>query len=185
MDAPAAPARMSREEYRRWSEGQPGRYELVRGEVIKISAERAVHARIKAQLWFIFRREIRARGLAYEALPDGMTVEVGADTDYEPDVTINSGPRLARDDIAAPTPVVVVEVLSPGSRRIDTATKFADYFLVPSIRHYLIIRPDPDQVIHHQRGENGVILSRVVNEGTIRLDPPGIDGDVAEIFADA
>jgi hypothetical protein len=27
---------------------------------------------------------------------------------------------------------------------------------------------------HHERGENGIILTRIVREGPILLDPPGI-----------
>ena len=41
----------------------------------------------------------------------GMTVEV--DTDYEPDAVVNCGPPIPDDAIAAPNPVIVVEVLSP------------------------------------------------------------------------
>jgi len=36
--------------------------------------------------------------------------------------------------------VVVVEVLSPATQSVDFADKLADYFRVPSIQHYLIVR---------------------------------------------
>ncbi len=184
MDAPTQTLRMSRQEYRAWAEGRDGKYELVRGEVVRMPAERTVHALVKAQIWSIFRREIRSQGLSCQALPDGMTVEIGPDTDYEPDAIINCGPRMADDDIAAPNPVVVVEVLSPGTRRVDLSRKFADYFRVPSIQHYMIVSIAPDEVIHHRSGAAGVIESRVIQEGVIALDPPGIAVTVAEIFAE-
>ena len=38
------------------------------------------------------------------------------------------------------------------------------------------------EIIHHQRDGVG-IASRVVNLGSIRLDPPGVAIDVAEIYA--
>ena len=50
-----------------------------------------------------------------------MTVEV--DTDYEPDAVVNCGPPIPDDAVAATNPVIVVEVLSPGTRGIDTGAK--------------------------------------------------------------
>lgn len=182
MDAPVGSLRMSREEYRRWAEHQPKRHELVHGEVIQMAAGRVAHARIKAQIWSIFRREVKAQGLQCEALPDGMTVEVGPDTDYEPDAMINCGPRLDDEDIATPNPVVVVEVLSPSTRRVDAGAKLADYFKVASIQHYLIVRTRPQEIIHNRRLALDQIETRVISDGVLRLDPPGLDLSVAEVF---
>jgi len=36
---------------------------------------------------------------------------------------------------------------------------------------------------HHRRQADGTILTRIVNEGTLNLAPPGIELGVAEIFA--
>ena len=84
--------------------------------------------------------------------------------------------------MSATNPVIVVEVLSPRTQAVDTSDKLADYFRVPSIQHYLIVSARRREIIHHQRdGER--IVSRVANLGSIRLDPPGIAIDVAEIYA--
>ena len=55
-------------------------------------------------------------------------------------VRVNCGPRLSPDAITAADPVIVVEVLSPNTELIDTSDKLVDYFRVPSIMHYLIVR---------------------------------------------
>jgi Uma2 family endonuclease len=125
---------------------------------------------------------IRRAGLDCEALADGITIEVDAETDYEPDAVVNCGPKLGPDDIAATNPVVVVEVLSPSSQSVDTSDKLADYFRVPSIQHYLIVRARRPEIIHHWRS-GSEIISRVVNVGTIRLDPPGISIAVTDVYA--
>ena len=39
--------RLSREEFRRWAEGQKHRYERIAGEPVAMSPERFEHARIK------------------------------------------------------------------------------------------------------------------------------------------
>jgi len=175
------PQRLTRTEFQRWSEGQRQRYERVAGEPVAMSPERAEHIRIKNRIWAALDRAVREAGLDCEALGDGLTIEVDADTDYEPDAVINCGPRLPPDATAASNPVVVVEVLSPSTQSVDSSEKLADYFRVPSIQHYLVVRARRQEIIHHRRvGED--IVSRAVNVGAIRLDPPGIGLDVAEVY---
>ncbi len=49
-----------------------------------------------------------------------------------------------------------------------------DYFRLPSVRHYLILKTENRTVVHHELGDDGIILTRIVREGAISLDPPGI-----------
>ncbi len=179
-----APIMLSRTEYRRWAEAQPrGRFERMAGEVVAMAPERVAHARVKARVWRALERAIGEAGVPCEALPDGITVEVGEDTDYEPDAIVNCGEPVAGEEVAAPNPVIVVEVLSPSTRSVDTGTKLTDYFRVPSIRHYLIIRADRRSVIHHRRRDDGGIETRLIAEGRIALDPPGIEIAVEDFYA--
>lgn len=181
----SAPLFLSRKEYRIWAEAQPrGRTELVAGEVVAMSPERLEHIRAKAKVWRALDQAVRAAGLPCEAIADGITIEVGDDTDYEPDAVINCGERMAGDVVAASNPVVVVEVLSPSTRSVDTGAKLSDYFRVPSIYHYLIVRADRRGVIHHRRRDDGGIETNLLSEGQIRLDPPGISVPIEEFYAE-
>ena len=186
MNAPFSepPLRMSRAEYRVWAEAQPrGRFERVAGEVVAMAPERASHNLVKAHVWRALDAAVRAARLPCQAFTDGMTVEIGEDYDYEPDALVNCGDPLPADVVAAPNPVVVVEVLSPSTQSTDTGAKLADYFRVPSVRHYLILRADRPQVIHRRRsGDGGRIETRVVADGSLRLDPPGIEVAVAAFY---
>jgi Uma2 family endonuclease len=150
---------LSREEFRLWAEGQKQRYERISGEPVAMSPERFEHARIKSRVWAALDRAVRDARLPCEALPDGITIEVDADTDYEPDAVINCGPLAPGDAIAAANPVIVVEVLSPSTQSIDLADKLADYFKVATIQPYLIVR-----------------ARRII------LDPPGITIDLADLY---
>lgn len=180
---PFTSLRLSRQEYRAWAEAQPrGRFERVDGEVVAMAPERWAHARLKARIWRALDREITQAGLPCEAAPDGMTVEVDDHTDYEPDALVNRGPPLSDDAIAAPNPVVIVEVLSPTTASVDTGAKLADYFRLASVQHYLLVRPSRREIVHHRRTDDG-ILTRIVPEGTILLDPPGIRLSLDEIYA--
>ena len=61
--------------------------------------------------------------------------------------------------------------------------KLEGYFSLASLAHYLILDPDRRVVIHHARGREGVIETRILREGRLRLDPPGLEVAVAELFA--
>ena len=78
--------------------------------------------------------------------------------------------------------MIVVEVLSPTTSARDVGAKLADYFRLPSVRHYLIARTDRPTIIHHRRGDGEVIETRIVTAGTLQLDPPGITLDLDRIY---
>jgi hypothetical protein len=68
------------------------------------------------------------------------------------------------------------------TRHIDLSAKLADYFRLPSIAHYLIVDPEKPRIIHHARAIDDAILTRIVNDGTIRLDPPGLELAMPDIY---
>jgi Uma2 family endonuclease len=176
--------RMTVEQFLTWREEGPAgaRYELVAGEVVAMAPERAAHARLKAEVWSGLHESIRSAALACEALPDGMTVRIDEHTAYEPDAVVYCGPRLADDALLVPEPVIVVEVLSPTIKALDAGAKLADYFRLPSLRHYLLLRTERPTVIHHRRGDDGAIATRIITAGTLALDPPGLTLDLAQIY---
>jgi Uma2 family endonuclease len=173
---------LTREEFRRWAEGQPQRHERIAGQPVAMSPERAMHARLKSRVLRALDCAIRDAGLDCEAFPDGMTIEIDDDTDYEPDAVVNCGPPVHPDAIVADNPIIMVEVLSPSTQSIDSSDKLADYFRLPSIQHYLIVRTRRREIIHHWRS-GPHIESRAINIGPARMDPPGISIDIAEVYA--
>ncbi len=181
LPLPDTDRRYTREEYRRWCDAQPrGRYERVDGRIVAMAPERGAHLRMKAAVYEALKRGIAAAGVDCQALPDGATVETG-ESDYEPDALVNCGEPMADEAVAAPNPVIVVEVLSPGTASTDTGGKLAGYFLVPSVMHYLIIHPVRQMVTHHRR--NGARLdSVIVVNGPIAVDPPGIVITADELY---
>jgi Uma2 family endonuclease len=165
--------RMSRDEYRLWAEGRPGRFERIDGRVVAMAPERVGHARIKGEAFAALRSAIAAAGLACEVLIDGPTIEVG-ESDYELDVIVRCGTEVVSDDsLAIPDAMILVEVLSPTTRRTDVSQKLVDYFKVPSVQHYLILFADRVQAIHHRRAGDR-IETRVLTVGDVSFDPPAI-----------
>ncbi|MBB4287391.1 Uma2 family endonuclease [Roseospira goensis] len=184
MAEPATPdgTPMDRAAFHAWCRSHGGRYERLAGRLVAMAPERRAHVRAKQALWLALRTALAAQGSPCEALVDGLTVEAGADTDFVPDVLIDCGPA-APGDIAAARPVVVAEVLSPGSRGVDTGYKLAGYAGVDSIAHYLIVDPDRPRLIHHARAEGGTWRTALVTGGRLWLDPPGVSLDVDALYA--
>ena len=177
--------RMTVEAFIAWCDAQPDerRYELVHGEIVAMSPKRTGHAKKKLAAVNALIRGIELAELACWALPDGITVPIDEHTAYEPDALAYCGKEVPDDTVTVSHPIIVVEVLSPSTRQVDLSLKLADYFRLDSVQHYLIVNADRASVIHHARADNGSINTRITSSGSIMLDPPGIEIDVAAIYA--
>jgi Uma2 family endonuclease len=183
MEQPRPPE-FTADEFIAWALEQPeGRFELDNGIVVAMAPERVSHAIAKLNAAVALRQAIGTGGLSCQALPDGVSVRVNDRTVYEPDALVRCGPPPPGDAVEVSDPVIVVEVVSPSSRGIDRGVKLAGYFALPSVRHYLIVDTDTRVVIHHHRGEEGRIEVRILHDGPLTLDPPGLVIDARDIFA--
>ena len=173
--------RMSVDEFLVWVEEQPGRHELFRGSVYAMTPERAGHAELKFAVQTALANGIRGRRLPCHMLPDGMYVST-IQRRMSPMRWSIADHALRLRHLKCPTPVIVAEVLPPSTRHVDAQIKLAGYFRLSSVAHYLVIDPDKPLVIHHARKDDDSILTRIVSEGTIILDPPGIELSIADIY---
>ncbi len=164
-----------------WALEQPGRYELENGHVVAMAPERMGHVRAKTASFNALVAAVAAAKLPCQALPDGAAVRIDAATLYEPDALVFCGSAPARDALAIVTPVIVVDVLSPSTGRRDHHEKLVGYFTVPSVQHYLIVDADRRVLVHHaRRGDE--IATRILYGGALRLDPPGLDLNIEDLF---
>jgi Uma2 family endonuclease len=172
-----SPKRMTAEEFLAWAMEQPEgqRYELVAGEVIAMAPERAAHGRTKLRFARRFADAIEAARLHCEVFGDGMAVYIDSNTIYEPDALVRCGPPLDDDAVVVTDPIIVVEVVSPSSHKRDSGSKLEAYFRLSSVRHYLIVKIENQVIIHHRRDEAGAITTRIIRDGAIQLDPPGLN----------
>jgi Uma2 family endonuclease len=145
-------------------------------------AQRWAHSKIKQAVYAALRDAISAAGVPYYAAPDGPTVRITKHKAFVPDALVAPLPEPELEDLEINDPVVVVEVLSPSTVRIDTTTKLRGYFKVASVQHYLIVDPGSGTVTHYRRGRDGAIKRRVVRKGVLTLKPPGIAVPVGELL---
>lgn len=176
--------RMTVPQFLAWAEklGADQRYELISGVPVAMAPERTTHGRTKHAVAKALEAGIERAHLNCEMLPDGATVIIDEHTAYEPDALVYCGERLPGDALAVPNPVIIVEITSPTTSKVDTGAKLAGYFRVASVRHYLIIDPSARILVHHRRGEDGVITTSIIGDGSLELVPPGIRIGISELF---
>jgi Uma2 family endonuclease len=178
----ALPRSLNVDQFLAWAVRQEeGKYELIDGVVIMQQSQQWGHAKVKARIFKALERSVHEGNLSYFAGPDGMTVRINDGTAFEPDALVAPLPEPADDSLEVPNPVIVVEVLSPSTARVDATTKLRGYFEVPSVDHYMIVDPEDRSVTHHKRGTTA-IETRVVTEGTVTLEPPGLEIRLVGIF---
>jgi Uma2 family endonuclease len=174
---------MSVDEFLTWAERQPDRWELVDGVPTAMSPERVIHGDTKYRLARALDAAIAKAKIPCRFVLDSAAVRIDPRTLYQPDALVYCGEPVAGDALEIPNPVLVCEVLSPGNAMTDLRDKLRGYFRLASVAHYLIVDPDKRIVIHHARGTGDVVATRIVSEGVLRLEPPGLEIAVREFFA--
>jgi Uma2 family endonuclease len=179
------PAPMTVAEFLHWSESWADgeRHELVEGVPVAMAPERSRHALVKSDVDGELKRAVAAAGAPCTVWPDRMTVAVDETTAFGPDSVVESGRATPLDSVTVEAPAIVVEVLSSTTRGADTGKKLTGYFSLPSLAHYLVVDPARKVVTRHSRRPDGGIDTAILREGTMRLDPPGIDVALAAFFA--
>ena len=186
MAVSAKQATMSASDFIVWAQRQGDRrFELENGEPVEMAAEKARHALAKHATARAREDGVARAGRQCRVFPDGMTVIVDNRTVRLPDAAVQCVP-FDLDSVVLAEPAILVEVVSPSSAYRDENHKLAEYFMVPSVRHYLLVDPVGRRAVHVSRTDQPNRLdTRIVSEGTIALSPPGIEIAVSDLFGDA
>jgi Uma2 family endonuclease len=165
---------MSVDEFMAWADRQPETWELFDGVPMAMSPERVIHGETKYRVARALEEAIARSGAPCRFVLDSAAVPIDSKSSYQPDVMVYCGPPVSGDSLAIPNPVIVFEVLSPSNAIKDLRDKLQGYFKVASVQHYLIVDPDTRIIIHHARGHDDAVLTRIVRDGDISLAPPGL-----------
>lgn len=102
-----------------------------------------------------------------------------------PDVSVVCGrPSLHEGTTdVVDNPVVIVEVLSPGTESFDRAEKFEGYRTIPTLQHYLMLSSAEEHVEHYERTGDGAWTLREFRRGeTVALTSPDLTLRVDELY---
>jgi Uma2 family endonuclease len=179
--------KMTTDQFLAWLEDLPpeaGKFELWDGEVVLRhgpgleEGELSEHWDAKGAMFAALREAVARVKLPCYAAVDGPMVRISPHRMARPDVLVYCGLKL-RKTREVPNPIIIVEVLSPSTKKRDHGVKLEGYFTLPSLYHYLIIDPDRARMIHHRLGAT---VPEIVKGPRLQLDPPGLDVDLTEVL---
>lgn len=102
-----------------------------------------------------------------------------------PDLTIVCGGLAQHEGTAdiVENPVLVVEVLSPGTESFDRAEKFAGSRSIVTLQHYAMVSSSEAHVEHYARASDGVWTYRELGPSdTLALTSPTLELPVDELY---
>jgi len=188
MGMPAAHAhRWSREEVERLVAARDGytpRYELVDGELLVTPGPGGRHQRIVLELTVLLREYVRRQRLGEVRLGPG-EIALDGESRFEPDIFVApavDGRRAPANDPVS-HPLLICEVLSPGSERHDRITK-RRAFQRHGVPEYWVIHGNADAIEVWRAGdERAMLVDDVLTWQPIGCDVPFIL-DVKRFFAE-
>ena len=126
-----------------WNLPEGTRAELIGGELYSMAPPSRTHQAIVTNLAKKIGVFIDANGGPCEVYVAPLAVNLNADdsTYVEPDVMVICDPSKLNDRGCNGAPDLVVEVVSPSSRRMDYATKTSLY-MSAGVREYWVVDPD-------------------------------------------
>jgi Uma2 family endonuclease len=162
----------------------PGRCELVRGELIMMVPAGFEHGGIVVNLTVLLDRFVRSRKLGrISGAETGFIIRRGPDTVRAPDVAFVRADRipekLPRGFFDGP-PDLAIEVLSPGDRASEVQSKIHDW-LEAGCRAVWIVDPETKSVTIYKSTHDIAVLNLA---DTLADDQilPGFTAAVSEIF---
>jgi Uma2 family endonuclease len=155
------PTHIDKATFLAWVQGREGRYELVQGRVVMATGGSRAHWQITANLLSALRARLD---------PDKWSVgpEFGIDLETGsiryPDVVVEVAGQPP-EDLTATAPVLIAEVLSPSTERVDLGDKAAEYLRLQSLAVYLVLAQDEVKAWVWTRAAEGFPPGPTVIEG--------------------
>ena len=173
----------TQEQFFSWAEAQDIRYEFDGSQPVAMTGGNAGHSLITRTLHRALDARLR-RGPCLPLGPDAGVETVNSAVRY-PDALVTCS-KFALTDKIIPGVVVVFEVLSPTSGRVDRIVKVREYAAVPSIRRYVILESTgPGLTVMERAGPDEVWRTTVLtNDDILRVPEIGIEIPVAEFYED-
>ena len=122
--------------------------ELDNGVIRMMAGGTRAHARVQGNVLAFLRTALRGSGC--RPFGSDMAVRTHAGSIRYPDVSVDCGRSDDEDKILA-DPRVIMEVLSPGTRRKDEGVKLAEYGQLASVDTIVLIDPDTERIRVVQR----------------------------------
>jgi len=176
---------MTVKEFLVW-EGMPDRkYELLAGVPLAMAPATGNHQLLCGNLAGAIHAALRKKPQCVMRLEAGILVRERDDTYYQPDIVVACGPGANANTPYVEAPLLIVEVLSPGTEDKDRKTKLPDYRQIATVQEILLVDSQRRYVEAHRRQPDGRWVVDLLRDEAARLvlDSIGLDAPLAAIYA--
>lgn len=129
---------MTLEDFLRWEDGSDTRYELIGGFPVAMAPPARAHGMLCARLTVAIDAALRARRPCAIQTEAGIARADRADTCYVADLAVTCRPHERGEQLVT-EPILIVEILSPGTGRHDRQIKIPAYCQIDSVEEILLI----------------------------------------------
>ena len=181
MSQPAA-GRMSLDEFLRWDDGTDTRYELIDGVPVAMAPPAEAHRILAMRLGSRIDAALERRRPCNAQIEAGVVRPDRADSYYVPDIAVTCEPNQpGRQAMVAP--ILIVEILSPGTERSDRRIKLPVYRTIDSVREILLIDADAHYAeLHRREGERWIIELMRGSAAILTLSSVDLQVPLAELY---
>lgn len=145
-----------------WNLPEGERAELVDGKFYNMAPPNRIHQKLVQQLSLTIGNYIASHSGNCEVYPAPFAVNLNADDKdwVEPDISVICDKNKLTDRGCSGAPDLIIEIVSPGSRKMDYSTKNSLYS-ESGVREYWIVDPEKERttVYHYEEDAAPVIYS--------------------------
>lgn len=173
---------MSKEAFLAWVERREERYELAKGRAVMMVRVTLGHALATTNL--VVALTARLSPDKYNVAAEAFAVNVHNGVRF-PDVVVQPA-QPDKSALEAKAPLLIAEVLSPGTLHLDFGDKKREYLSLDTLQAYLVLAADEPRAWAWQRGADGAFVPEPeILEGAeaeIALPVLGITLPLAELY---
>ena len=169
-------------EFLRWDDGSDTRYELVGGFPLAMAPPARAHGILCARLAGIIDAGLRARRPCTAQTEAGITRPDRDDSFYVADIAVSCRP-YQRGEQMVKDPILIVEILSPGTERHDRLTKVPTYRNIDTVEEILLIDSESLYAeVLRRDGERWITALVRRPDAVLRLPSVGLAVAMAELY---
>lgn len=156
------------------------RSEYVDGQIYAMSGASELHNTVSAELFGAILGKTPLECRAWQADMKVVIRHSGKNFSYYPDIMVACGENT-EDAYTRSNPILIVEVLSPSTKRTDLGEKFENYTQIPTLREYVIVSQDTPHLQIFRRRCNWKVEYYYAGD-TFTLESVGLEMTVETIY---
>jgi Uma2 family endonuclease len=182
---PNEPIHMSETEYLEFERQSEFKHEYINGEVFAMAGASYEHSLICGNLMAILKPLLRRQGCQVHDSNFRLKVEATGLLTYPDLSVICGGVQMAEgmfDTLI--NPILLIEVLSPSTKKYDRTEKFSDYRKIPSFKEYVLVAQDKAHIERYLRRGDGIWELKEVEglDAKLELSSIGLTLALADVY---